>query len=125
MMKLLIGAMLALVAFAQSAPKKLSADELKETIAKTDNLFLLDVREPGELEKFGTLKDSRNVPVGQVEQRLSEVPKDRKVVVFCQAGGRAAKAAEVLRKNGYEVIGVAGMIEWKEKKYDVVYPPKQ
>jgi rhodanese-related sulfurtransferase len=124
-MKLLFGILMAALAFAQDAPKKLTADELKETIAKTEGLFLLDVREPRELEEFGTLKNSKNIPVGQVEQRLSEVPKDRKVVVFCQRGARAAKAAEVLKKNGYQVTGVAGMIGWKEKKYDVVYPPKQ
>lgn len=124
MRRLLFGILLAAVALAQDAPKKLTADELKETIAKTGNLYLLDVREPKELEEFGTLKNARNIPVGDVEKRVSEVPKDRKVVVFCQRGVRASKAAAVLQKNGVQVIGVAGMIEWKEKNYDVVYPAK-
>jgi rhodanese-related sulfurtransferase len=124
MRRLLFGILLAAVALAQDAPKKLTADELKETIAKTGNLYLLDVREPKELEEFGTLKNARNIPVGDVEKRISEVPKDRKVVVFCQRGVRASKAAAVLQKNGVQVIGVAGMIEWKEKNYDVVYPAK-
>lgn len=126
MRKLLSGFLTVLsLMWAQDGPKKLSADELKQTIEKTDRLFLLDVREPRELEEFGTLKNSVNVPLGQVEKRIAEVPKDRKVVVFCQRGIRAAKAAEVLKRNGYEVIGVAGMLDWKEKNYEVVYPPKQ
>ena len=124
MRQLLFGILLAGVALSQDAPKKLTADELKDTIARTENLYLLDVREPKELEEFGTLKNAKNVPLGEVEKRLAEVPKDRKVVVFCQRGVRASKAAAVLQKNGVQVIGVAGMIEWKEKNYDVVYPSK-
>ena len=126
MKKLLSGFLIALgLVAAQDAPKKLSADELKQTIEKTQGLYLLDVREPKELEEYGTLKNAVNVPLGQVEKRVAEVPKDRKVVVFCQRGIRAAKAAEVLKRNGVEVIGVAGMLEWKDKNYEVVYPPKQ
>jgi len=37
-------------------------------------------------------------------------------------GGRAARAAAILRKNGYKVIGSCGLAEWKERNYPLIYP---
>ena len=45
------------------------------------NLFVLDVREPKELEELGTLEGSFNVPVGDVEKRMAEIPKGKPLVV--------------------------------------------
>jgi sulfur-carrier protein adenylyltransferase/sulfurtransferase len=110
------------LALAADAPPKLSADELKDALAKTKNVLLLDVREPNELAELGTVKGSQNIPLAQVSERLAEVPKDRKIIVACNRGGRAAKAAAILQKNGYTVVGVTGLLDWKEKNYALVYP---
>jgi rhodanese-related sulfurtransferase len=59
--------------------KNLSADELKELIEKK-NAFFLDVREPKELEDLGTIKGYVNIPLGQLESRLSEIPKDKLII---------------------------------------------
>ena len=59
--------------------KNLSADELKELIEKK-NVFFLDVREPKELEELGTIKGYVNIPLGQLESRLSEIPKDKLII---------------------------------------------
>ena len=59
--------------------KKLSADELKELIEKKD-VFFLDVREPRELEELGTIKGYVNIPLGQLEKRIAEVPKNKLIV---------------------------------------------
>ena len=59
--------------------KKLSADELKDLLDKKD-VFFLDVREPRELEELGTIKGYVNIPLNQLENRLSEVPKDKLIV---------------------------------------------
>jgi len=125
MIRLLFGLLAAFVLFAQDAPKKLTADEMKAVISKTDNIYLLDVREPKELAETGTLKGAVNVPISDLEKRIAEVPKDRKILVFCAHGVRAGKGADLLIKNGYSnVIGVGGLAEWKEKQYEVVYPGK-
>jgi rhodanese-related sulfurtransferase len=60
-------------------PKKLTPDEVREMM-KTD-VFFLDVREPNELEETGTLKGYVNIPLGQLESRLKEVPKDKRILV--------------------------------------------
>ena len=59
--------------------KKLSADELKDLIEKKD-VFFLDVREPKELEELGTIKGYVNIPLDQLERRLSEIPKNKLII---------------------------------------------
>jgi predicted sulfurtransferase len=43
-------------------------------------VVLLDVREPWELEENGTLEGSINIPLGQLEKRLAELPKDKAIL---------------------------------------------
>jgi rhodanese-related sulfurtransferase len=59
--------------------KKLSADELKELLDNKDTFFL-DVREPKELEELGTIKGYINIPLSQIESRLSEIPKNKLII---------------------------------------------
>jgi len=59
--------------------KNLSADELKELLEKK-KVYFLDVREPKELTELGTIKGYVNIPLGQLESRLSEIPKDKLIV---------------------------------------------
>ena len=63
-------------------PTEIKIDDLKQKYDKGDKLFYLDVREPKELEDLGTLKGFVNIPLSQVEARMSEIPKDRPVVVY-------------------------------------------
>lgn len=102
--------------------KQYTADELKEALKKEQNVFFLDVREPKELQETGTIKGYVNIPIGQLESRLKEVPKDKSIITACAHGVRASKAAAILTKNGYKVIGACGLADWKAKNYPVVYP---
>lgn len=43
-------------------------------------VFLLDVREPHELEELGTLEGYVNVPFSQIEKRLADIPKDKAII---------------------------------------------
>src|SRR4026207_1279593 len=63
-------------------PTEIKIDDLKQKYDKGAKLFYLDVREPKELEDLGTLKGFVNIPLSQVEARMSEIPKDRPVVVY-------------------------------------------
>ena len=100
----------------------MSADDLKKLADSKKKFFFLDVREPKELVEFGTMKGYVNIPIGQLEKRTSEIPKDAVVVTACARGVRAARAAVILEKAGYQTIGYCGMMEWREKGYDLVYP---
>ena len=105
--------------------KQITADELKAMLEKKDGVIFLDVREPRELEEDGTIQGYRHIPLGQLERRLAELPKDKPIVTLCRRGVRASNAAEILRKNGYKPVAACGLTEWKEKKYPLIHPRMQ
>jgi adenylyltransferase/sulfurtransferase len=83
----------------------MTARELSECL---DDVFLLDVREPGEWDA-GHVEQARHIPLGQLPQRLEEVPRDADVVVTCRSGGRSARAVAFLRQQGFtRVKNLAG-----------------
>jgi rhodanese-related sulfurtransferase len=75
------GGILTLRAQAQGqTPSRISADDLKKRIDEKKDLFFIDVRTPQEIEEMGSLKGYVNIPVDQIESRLSEIPKNRYIV---------------------------------------------
>lgn len=100
---LLLGAA---VALAQEHTKDTPADVKK---ALADNkAVLVDVREPKEWDS-GHLADAKSLPLSRIKagvpaDELAKVlPKDRPVYLHCKAGGRCLSAAELLKKQGYDV----------------------
>ncbi len=93
--------------------------QLKEMMdAKTPGTFYLDVRTPMEFSSTH-IKGFKNIPVDQVPNRLSEIPKDKQVVVICQSGGRSQSAVRFLTSNGYnDILNVAGGIgAWRMNRF--------
>jgi len=83
-----------------------------------EGALLIDVREADELaEKSYDVSNIKHIPLGELETRLSEVPKDKQVVVVCRSGGRSGKAQELLQANGFKNIAnmEGGMNAWSEK----------
>ncbi|MSV28687.1 MAG: hypothetical protein EXQ52_08075 [Bryobacterales bacterium] len=106
--------------------KSLTHDELRQVLdSAKKSLFFLDVREPKEIEDNGSIKGYVNIPVGQLESRLGEVPKDKQIVTACAHGKRAGTAAAILVKNGYTVLGACGLADWKDKNHPLVFPEKK
>ena len=68
---------------AQAAAKpqapKMAADDVMSLLEKGE-VFFLDVREPKELEELGTLEGYVNIPLGQIESRLAEIPRDKAII---------------------------------------------
>ena len=124
MREFLLATLFAALALPAAAEKKLTPDELAQMLEQKDKVFLLDVREPNELEEAGAIDGYVNIPLGQLEKRLSEVPKNKLIITYCMRGNRAGRAAELLEKNGFEVYGSCGIVPWKEKGYKVVQPKK-
>jgi NADPH-dependent 2,4-dienoyl-CoA reductase/sulfur reductase-like enzyme/peroxiredoxin family protein/rhodanese-related sulfurtransferase/TusA-related sulfurtransferase len=65
-----------------------------------ENFFLLDVREPVVVQA-GDIAGAVNIPLEQLRGRLSELPKDRTIVLYCQVGLRAYLGARILLQNGF------------------------
>ena len=69
--------------------------------------LLVDVREPHERIN-GAIKGSINIPLGEIRERLIELPKDQIIYVHCQVGLRGYLATRVLKNNGYETSNLSG-----------------
>ncbi len=69
--------------------------------------FLLDVREPCELE-VENVPGALNIPLGQLRSRLNELPIDQEINVFCRSGQRSYTATRILLQNGFKAKNVSG-----------------
>jgi hypothetical protein len=64
---------------AQPQAPKMASDDAMALLDKGE-VFFLDVREPNELEELGTLEGYVNIPLGQIDKRLKEIPKDKAII---------------------------------------------
>lgn len=81
--------------------------EVKERIARGEEVFLVDVREPDEVAEWA-YPLGINIPLGQLGARLGEIPQDATVVVACHMGGRSAVAAKALSDAGWNAENLTG-----------------
>jgi len=72
-----------------------------------DGGFILDVRNPAELE-VESIKGAVNIPLPQLRARLSELPKDKEINVLCRSAQRAYYATKILLQNGYKARNISG-----------------
>ncbi|MBL8438504.1 MAG: rhodanese-like domain-containing protein [Zoogloeaceae bacterium] len=81
-----------------------------------DDALVLDVRTPDEFSR-GHIAGARNVPMGDLERRLTEFDKQKAkpVILCCQSGARSQNAADTLRKAGFEQVFNlhGGLQEWE------------
>src|SRR5690606_33104233 len=91
---------------------------LAERLAADPRTFLLDVRNPWEWA-VSNLSDlgARLVPLDELEGRLSEIPRDRPIIVYCKSGGRSARAAGILTERGFGPVSnlEGGLARWAER----------
>ena len=100
---------------AMDESKRVNPEDIDKMLAD-GKVVLLDVREPKELEELGTIEGSIHIPLGQLETRLGELPKDRVILTACNGGGRAARALALLEKNGFKTSGFCGLKNYKGKR---------
>jgi rhodanese-related sulfurtransferase len=82
--------------------------------------LLLDVREPEEWEA-GHASEARHIPLGDLEERHTELPRDRTIVCVCRTGGRSAYAAAALASVGLTTLNLTGgMCAWEEASLPIV-----
>jgi adenylyltransferase/sulfurtransferase len=94
---------------------QITVKELKRRIDAGEDVQLIDVREPYEYQiaQIG----GKLIPQNDVPQRLSEIDRNREVVVHCRSGARSQKIAEFLKQAGYpRVVNLAGgILAWSEE----------
>jgi rhodanese-related sulfurtransferase len=88
--------------------------------AQSEGAMLIDVRESSEY-RSGHAPGAKNISLQVIERRLGEIPKERQIVVVCQSGMRSQRAADILSRNGYQVLNVSGgMIGWQRAGLKIV-----
>lgn len=99
-------------------PKEVSVDDAYQM--RENGAFVLDVRELSEWED-GHIPDATLIPLGQLESRMNEIPKDQEVVIVCRSGNRSAQARDILKNAGFTNITsmAGGMNQWITKSYEV------
>ncbi len=82
--------------------------------------FILDVREPEEWQEMH-IPESILIPLGQLQNRLHEIPKDRDIVLVCRSGSRSRVALDFLRYKGFlKSSSMQGGIQlWRQVGYPV------
>jgi len=93
--------------------KRVDPAKARELVA--NGALLLDVRSPEEFAS-GHIKGAKNIPVGSVAGRVSELgDRSRAIVVYCRSGMRSSRAAGVLRDAGFaHVHDLGGMGNWRD-----------
>ena len=101
--------------------KEIDAYDLQSRISEGDDFILLDIRSAGELAQ-GMLPDSEHLPMHLIPLRISELPKDKDVVLYCHSGARSYHACAYLAQQGYDnVINLrGGILGWARSGYELI-----
>jgi molybdopterin/thiamine biosynthesis adenylyltransferase/rhodanese-related sulfurtransferase/molybdopterin converting factor small subunit len=95
---------------------EITAEDLKARLDRKDDLVVLDVREPFEVQ-IARIADSTVIPLGDLPKRVGELDPSKTLVVHCKVGGRSAKAVQFLREQGFsKAINLrGGILSWIDK----------
>lgn len=98
------------------APLEIGVAELDAWRKSGRDIAVLDVREDWEVATV-SLPGTLNIPMQQVPQRITELPRDKPLVVMCHHGGRSRQVTGWLRQNGFtQATNLAGGIHaWAEQ----------
>ena len=83
-----------------TAGSTITAGELNAMKERGDDIYLVDVREPAEFE-IVRIPGSVLIPPRELPSRLSELPQDKPVVLYCKTGVRSAEALALLKNAGF------------------------
>ena len=114
---LLVALLVAMLAGCGQSPAgagvDISVDEALR-LWKNKEAIIIDVRTPGEYQD-GHIPGVVNIPLDELEKRIGEIPKDKKVVLICRTGNRSAQGTKLLRSKGFNNVynSTGGMSTWK------------
>lgn len=94
----------------EELPAPVVAEQLRRGPAE---VLLLDVREAYE-RRFASIEPSVHIPMNEVPDRLGEIPRDQRIVVYCHSGERSMMVAGFLESRGYRSVAnlTGGIDAW-------------
>ena len=103
-----------------SVPQTLDPKEVAATLQADDTVLLLDVREDDERETASL--GGTHIPLRQLPLRHKELPRDRRIVVYCHHGMRSAQATAFLASVGITATNMRGGIDAWSQQVDATIP---
>jgi rhodanese-related sulfurtransferase len=99
-----------------------SVHEARSLIQGHRDLVVLDVRTASEYGE-GHIEGALNIPVQELEGRLSELDAGSEYLVYCRSGSRSGSAAQIMRANGFEKVYQMseGITAWISAGYPVAH----
>lgn len=109
-----------------SRAKVLTRVELDKLLATPDRVLLIDVRRPDEIASNGGFPVYLSIQAADIDKHLSEIPKDKPIVLVSNHAGRAGRAADLLESKGFKVAGAVGAQTYESEggKLLKIEPPK-
>lgn len=94
-------------------PLTLSNEELQRKLEASENITILDVREPAEFA-FNRIPGAKSISLGELETRIHELNADEEIHVVCRTGNRSDLACQLLANNGFKHVRniLPGMSGW-------------
>ena len=101
--------------------REIACAELKARIDAGEPVEILDIRSEAELMQ-GVLPQSQHLPMHLIPLRISELPKDKDVILYCHSGARSYHACAYLAQQGYDnVINLrGGILGWARSGYQLI-----
>jgi rhodanese-related sulfurtransferase len=99
---------------------EIDSESLHGRIASGEDVLLVDIRTPAEIAQ-GAIPDAMQLPMHLIPIRISELPKDRDVVLYCRSGARSYQACTYMMQQGYDrVLNLrGGIIAWARHGYPI------
>lgn len=91
----------------------------EEMVHPTEDQYLLDVRTPEEVT-LGTIPGAKNIPLDDLRQKLSELPRNKEILVFCQVGLRGYLACRTLLQNNFRCRNLTGGYKTYKAAMDMI-----
>jgi rhodanese-related sulfurtransferase len=97
----------------------LNALELNEKLKNDKQVIVVDVRQPEEYRE-GHIAGSKLIPLGELNKRMNELPKDKEIICVCASGSRSQSATKFLISAGFNAFDVkGGMFMWQRSNLPV------
>jgi rhodanese-related sulfurtransferase len=102
---------------------EIDSESLRKRLTDGEDLLLVDIRTPAEIAQ-GAIPDALLMPMHLIPLRLSELPKEREIVVYCRSGARSYQACAYLMQQGYDrTLNLrGGIIAWARHGFPIESP---
>ncbi|MBK5964121.1 sulfurtransferase [Thiocystis minor] len=102
---------------------EIDSESLRKRLTDGEDVLLVDIRTPAEIAQ-GAIPDAFLMPMHLIPLRMSELPKDREVVLYCRSGARSYQACAYLMQQGYSQVWNlrGGIISWARHGFPIESP---